>query len=472
MPALMIAGTTSSAGKSSITTALCRILSKRGYSVAPFKAQNMSLNSYVTRDGKEIAIAQAIQAKAAGIEPDERMNPVLLKPKGDFVSQLIVMGVAVGDFTFDEYCNKVPKLRKVIEKAYTDLQREFDVVVIEGAGGIAEINLYDRDLSNIGMARMAKPAIIVVGDIDRGGVFASLYGSYLLLPEDVRRAVRGFLINRLRGKADILGSGIDKLEKLTGIRVIGVVPYAESIFSEDSLCIEEWNKDGVVGIVKLSRISNFTDFEPIRKVSRFVSLSDELDGIELLIVPGSKNTIKDLNLLKSTGMDEKIKNFSKNKPVIGICGGYQMLGMKIVDHGIEHSRTTVKGLGLLDVSTEFKTFSKICRKVKKRIVGEAVVLDRIKGEEVRGYEIHKGFSYISRNPIFEIEKEFEGCASDDGLVWGTYTHALFWNENIVKALSRYLDVKIKFSSFKDRIEKFARVVEENVDIDEIVRWIN
>ena len=467
----MVAGTASNAGKSAMVTALCRILSKKGYSVSPFKAQNMSLNSYVTKDGKEIAIAQAIQAKAAGIDPDERMNPILLKPKGNFVSQLVILGTAVGDVTSEEYYSRIPELRRVVEKAYAELKEEFDVIIIEGAGGIAEINLYDRDLSNTGMARIAKPAILIVGDIDRGGVFASLYGSYLLLPEDVKKMVRGFVINRLRGRADILESGIKKLENLTGIDVLGVIPYAESVFSEDSLCMDEWNRDGPVGILKLNKISNFTDFEPIKKVSRFVELKDELDGLEVLMVPGSKNTIEDLKLLKSTGMDEKIKKFSRNNPVIGICGGYQMLGKKLVDYGVEHSSVTVKGLGLLDVTTEFRNYSKICRKVEREVIGNAAILDRIKGKVITGYEIHKGISFTGGNPVFKSGNEFEGCASDDGSIWGTYTHALFWNEIVVKALSKHIGVRIDFSSFEDKIEKFAEVVEENLNIGKILDWM-
>ncbi len=467
----MVAGTASNAGKSAMVTALCRILSKKGYSVSPFKAQNMSLNSYVTKDGKEIAIAQAIQAKAAGIDPDERMNPILLKPKGNFVSQLVILGTAVGDLTSEEYYSRIPELMKVVEKAYAELKEEFDVIIIEGAGGIAEINLYDRDLSNTGVARIAKPAILIVGDIDRGGVFASLYGSYLLLPEDVKKMVRGFVINRLRGRADILESGIKKLENLTGIDVLGVIPYAESVFSEDSLCMDEWNRDGPVGILKLNKISNFTDFEPIKKVSRFVELKDELDGLEVLMVPGSKNTIEDLKLLKSTGMDEKIKKFSRNNPVIGICGGYQMLGKKLVDYGVEHSSVTVKGLGLLDVTTEFRNYSKICRKVEREVIGNAAILDRIKGKVITGYEIHKGISFTGGNPVFKSGNEFEGCASDDGLIWGTYTHALFWNESVVKALSKYIDVEVEYSSFEDKIENFAGVVEESLDIEKILNWL-
>ncbi len=481
---IMIAGTTSNAGKTALTTALCRILSKMGYRVAPFKAQNMSLNSYVTREGKEIAIAQAIQARAAGIEPDERMNPILLKPKGNFVSQLVVLGEVVGDVSSRQYYSMIDRLRKVVEKAYRELSDEYDLILIEGAGGIAEINLYDRDLANIGMARMAKPAIIVTADIDRGGVFASLYGTYLLLPPDVRELVMGFVINRLRGRADILESGIRKLEELTGVKVLGIIPYTESVVSEDSLCIDEWSDGGdekVVGILKLSKISNFTDFEPIRDVSRFVSLKDELDGLGVLVIPGSKDTLLDLKAIKDSGMDEKIKRFSKNNVVIGICGGYQMLGKELVDHGVEHGRLRVKGLGLLNTETEFRLYRKSCYQVERRAIGSAEIVKDVKGT-VRGYEIHKGVTRVSGKYVFEnlsgldegaskANEKFEGCESESGLVWGTYTHALFWNECVVNALSRYLGVKIRFSDFNNRIENFSKVVENALNIEAILEKV-
>ncbi len=458
--AIMIAGTTSNAGKSVFTAALCRILSKMGYSVAPFKAQNMSLNSYVTKDGKEIAISQAFQAKAAGIEPDERMNPILLKPKGNFISQLIVMGEAVGDVFSEEYYSMIPELMRIVERAYRELEKDFDIVVIEGAGGIAEINLYDRDIANIGIARIAKPEIIILGDIERGGVFASLYGSYMLLPEDVRKLVKGFVINRLRGVSSILESGIRKLEELTGVKVLGVIPYVDVVFSEDSLCVEEWkSKNGKVGIVKLDKISNFTDFEPIREICTFLSPRDELNT-DVLIIPGSKDTIRDLKILKIFNFEKKLKEFSRDKPVIGICGGYQMLGKEIIDRGVEHGNVRIKGFSLLDASTTFLEYKKTCKRVERVVTENACIIDRIKGEKVRGYEIHKGVTEAKGKRVFEDE----GCVSEDSLCWGTYTHALFWNENVVKALAKFLDVKVRFRPFEDRIEKFANTVEECIEL--------
>ena len=465
---IMVSGTSSSAGKSVFVAALCRIISKMGYSVAPFKAQNMSLNSYVTSDGKEIAIAQAFQAHAAGIEPDVRMNPILLKPKGNGISQLIVMGEAVKDVKATQYYEEINGLRKVVQQAYSELLQEFDVVVIEGAGGIAEINLYDRDIANIGMARMAKPDIYIISDIDRGGVFASLYGTFALLPDDVKGLVRGFIINRLRGYESLLRNGVEQLEELTGIRVLGVIPYIQHRMpSEDSLSLEEWHDDGVIGIVRLPRISNFTDFEPLRFAGvKIVNLKDDLDDLEIIILPGTKETISDLKALKRWGMDEKIKRFARNKPVIGICGGYQMLGREIEDRGIEYRGkqeiTRVKGLGLLDAHTRFDEYRKTTVRVERTVTGEAAIIDSIVGERVSGYEIHMGKT-ISSNPIFEDD----GCASEDGLVWGTYLHGLFHNSNVQKAFADHLD--LKYVGQEDPIELFTSVVMKKVDVAFILR---
>ncbi len=452
---IMVCGTSSNAGKSLIVAALCRLLAKKGYDVAPFKAQNMSLNSYVTRDGKEIAFAQAYQAFAAGIEPDERMNPILLKPKGNFTSQLVVLGEAVKDVDIRSYWSELPSLKVVVRKAYESLLDEFDIVIIEGAGGMAEINLYDRDLANIYMARLAKPDILIVGDIDRGGVFASLYGTFYLLPDDIKKYVRGFIINKLRGREDVLEPGIREIERICGVPVLGVIPYVDAFFpSEDSLNIEGWNdSEGSVAIVRLKRVSNFTDFEPIRSVSKFVDLNSSIKDFDIVILPGSKDTIADLRELKRSRLGEEIVKYAGEKVVIGICGGYQMLGRELIDYGVEHGTVRVKGLGLLDTITEFKDFKKKTVQVVRKITGSAAIIDKIRGEKVWGYEIHKGVTH-TRNPIFEDE----GCASEDGMVWGTYLHGLFWNECIIRALSDYIGVKIKRE--EDWAEIIAREVEK------------
>ncbi len=464
MPALMVAGTSSYVGKSVIVAALCRILSKMGYNVAPFKAQNMSLNSFVTKDGKEIAMAQAFQAKACGIEPSELMNPILLKPKGDKVSQLVVLGEAVKDIPALEYYKEIEWLRKIVEGAYRKLEREFEVIVIEGAGGIAEINLYDRDIANVGIARIAKPSIFIVGDIDRGGVFASLYGTYELLPEDVASMVKGFIINKFRGDVGLLKSGIDTLEALTGVKVLGVIPFVDITFTpEDSLSLEDWSdEDARIGIVRFPRISNWTDFEHLRPAGiRFVWKRDDLSEFDLIILPGTKNTILDLKELKSAGIDEKIKGIAGKIPIIGICGGYQMLGREIIDRGVEHGYIRAKGLGLLDAVTVFDEFKKRTVQVVKTVTGDAVIIDKIKGQRVWGYEIHKGKTFSS-NPIFEDE----GCASEDGMTWGTYLHGLFGNDNVLRAFSDYLGVKM--DKRKDWIDAFAEVFERSVDVNAIL----
>ncbi len=436
----MVCGTSSNAGKSLIVAALCRFFAKKGYDVAPFKAQNMSLNSYVTRDGKEIAFAQAYQAFAAGIEPDERMNPILLKPKGNFTSQLVVLGEAVKDVDIRSYWKELSHLKVIVRRAYESLMDEFDIVIIEGAGGMAEINLYDRDLANIYMARIAKPDILIVGDIDRGGVFASLYGTYHLLPADIKKYVKGFIINKLRGREDILEPGIRKIERICRVPVLGVIPYIDAFFpSEDSLNIEDWSNNGEnVAIVRFRRVSNFTDFEPIRSISKFVDLNSSIKDFDIVVLPGSKDTIADLKELKESVLGEEIVKYAGKKVIVGICGGYQMLGRELIDYGIEHGTLRIKGLGLLDSTTEFKDFKKKTVQVVKEVTGSAAIIDKIKGEKVWGYEIHKGITH-TRNPIFEDE----GCASEDGMVWGTYLHGLFWNECIIRALSDYLGVKIR-----------------------------
>ena len=458
----MIAGTTSSSGKSVIVAALCRILSKRGYRVAPFKAQNMSLNSFITKEGHEIAFAQAYQAFSAGIDPDVRMNPILLKPKGNLRSQLVVLGKPIKDVSALEYYKEIPWLRGIVEECYKSLSEEFDIVVIEGAGGIAEINLYDRDLANIGIARIAKPSIYIVTDIDRGGAFASLYGSYALLPEDVRKLVRGFIINKMRGYEGLLEKGIRDIEKLTGVKFLGIIPFFEGdLPSEDSLSMEDWSNEGLLGVIRLPRISNFTDFEPIRDLVKFVNLKEDLEDLEIVVIPGTKETIRDLRDLKRWGMDEKIRKFAKEKPVVGICGGFQMLGKEIHDKGIEFGKIRVKGLGLIDAITKFEEFKKITRQVRKRITEEVAVIEKLKGEWVSGYEIHMGVTEAKR-PVFEDD----GGRSDDGLVWGTYLHGLFYNENVAREFYKYLGVK--YRRRENPIDAFSKIVEDRVDIEEII----
>ena len=480
---LMVFGTSSHAGKSMLVTALCRSLSRK-YSVAPFKAQNMSLNSWITRDGKEIGIAQATQAKAAGVEPTADMNPVLLKPKGDRISQVILLGQPFADKKAGDYYDSIDEMIGIVKGAYDRLASQYDVIVIEGAGGAAEINLYHRDIVNIGTARMVKPPIILVGDIERGGVFASIYGTLALLPEDIKPLVFGIIINKFRGDIKLLEPGIKQLEELTCLPVLGVIPHTEiRIPSEDSVSIQDktCNHHPVrIAVVRLSHISNFTDLEPLEKYAdiRYVETADDLAGHDAIIIPGTKNTIDDFNDL-TKGMDRIIiEEAKKGTPVIGICGGYQMLGNEIIDSGVEGTggARTIKGLGLLDISTRFSKYMKKTEQVEKKITGDGAILEKIKGEKVSGYEIHMGETLIDpQNGNCGHAFGDDGCVSRNGLVIGTYLHGIFENKNIRDAFLDYL-YKRKGMIFRsndegDSIEELAAFVEKNINMDLIFRKI-
>ncbi len=487
---LLILGTASHVGKSAVVTAICNILSK-DYKVAPFKAQNMSLNSWITKDGKEIGIAQAIQAKSAGVEPTADMNPVLLKPKGDRMSQVIILGEPYADKTAGEYYDSIEMMHDILRGSLERLGSEYDIIVMEGAGGAAEINLYERDIVNIGTARLTDAPIILVGDIERGGVFASLYGTIELLPADVRANVRGFIINKFRGDPAILGSGLQEIEERTGIPVLGVLPYFDiKIPSEDSVSIGDKSKskpksksdpgkdsdDVEIAVIRFPRISNFTDFEPLENVAhvRYVELGDELGEPDAIILPGTKNTISDLNDFKQSGMDARIKELHGKVPIIGICGGYQMLGKTIIDSGIEGGKPAqFEGLGLLDVATTFDTYEKTTVQVTKTVTGSGAIFESIKGEAISGYEIHMG-STESCAPVFGND----GCVDESGLVIGTYLHGLFENENVRHALLSYLHERngIEYvpqvaASELDAYEELADVVRKNVDMKRVCEII-
>ncbi len=461
---LMVLGTGSHVGKSIVVTAICRIFAEQGFNVAPFKAQNMSLNSWITDNGDEIGIAQAIQAKACGIPPTSDMNPILLKPKGDRQSQVIIMGRPYADRTAGDYYESIEDMMTVVEGAYNSLAGQHDIIIIEGAGGAAEINLYHRDVVNIGTARLLKPPIILVGDIERGGVFASIYGTMELLPNDIAPLIRGIIINKFRGDPAILEPGLRELEKLTGVPVLGVIPYTKlSIPSEDSVSIADKKQsfssdNGLVdiAILKLPRISNFTDFEPLEQLSniRYVEPFDELGRPDALILPGTKNTIDDLKVLRDSGSDTRILELAHSGvPVVGICGGYQMMGNTITDSGIEGSgggAASVDGLGLLDISTDFTQYEKQTVRTKKTITGTGPILGCINGQQVDGYEIHMGMSKLHSNkPAFDND----GCVDVTGLIWGTYIHGIFENENLKDAFLEYLYTSrgLKYSSIRDRI---------------------
>lgn len=499
---IVVLGTTSHSGKSTLVASLCRSLSNRGLKVAPFKSQNMSLNSWVTSNGSEIGIAQAVQAWAARTEPTEFMNPILLKPKGDRTSQIIVLGKPVADKSAEEYYRGIDGLKEVVDCSLRELEKDYDYVVVEGAGGAAEINLFDRDIANIYVARHLKAPIILVGDIERGGVFASLYGTVELLPDDIRPLVKGLVINKFRGDPTILRSGLESLEKLTGVPVLGVLPYLDlDIPSEDSVSLgdkngreksqgrdrgngqgkgrekvqgkEQEKADQVeIAVIKLPRISNFTDFEPLERWAhvRYVGLNETLDHPDAVIIPGTKNTISDLSGLREAGMDRQILAL-QDIPVLGICGGYQMLGKEIIDCGIEDTVGTVPGLGLLDATTRFDLYEKRTVQVRKRVTGKGPILDKICGQEISGYEIHMGMTTHREETAFGDD----GAVAEDGLVIGTYLHGIFENENFRNAFLDYLYhrrnlVRGAVSRGKG-FDELAREVERELDMKAIWKML-
>ena len=436
----MVLGTASHVGKSTIVAALCRSLVNRGYRVAPFKSQNMSLNSFVTQDGCEIGIAQAMQAIAAKIEPEADMNPVLLKPKGGTVSQVVLLGHPYKDVAISAYYLETDYLLGVAVQSADRLMVKFDHIVVEGAGGAAEVNLYSRDIANIRLAKAFKMPIILVADIERGGVFASIYGTLQLLPPEVRELVRGIIINKFRGDPEIFSPGIGIIEDLTGIPVLGVVPYCEiALPSEDSLSIGD-KKAGKypikIAIIHLPHISNFTDFELLEQHAavQYVSPGEPLDGYDCVIVPGTKNTIDDLMELHRSGCAGKLTQVRNSGiPIIGICGGYQMLGRELHDSGVESREGIYPGLGFLDGVTKFISYDKSTVQVRHRANQVPPILSGI--GDVKGYEIHMG---VTEKGDDQEAFDNEGAVSADGLVIGTYMHGLLSNPRVVNALLLYL----------------------------------
>jgi adenosylcobyric acid synthase len=436
MKAMMVVGTTSHAGKSLLTTAICRILSRRGWRVAPFKGQNMALNAYVTGNGGEIGHAQAVQAWAAGIMPTVEMNPILLKPQGDMTSQVIQRGKAIGRVGAADYYEQFfDSGWQAITDSLNRLSEDFDMLVCEGAGSPAEINLKHRDLTNMRVAKHLNAPTMLVVDIDRGGAFAHIVGTLELLDPDERSLIRGIVINKFRGQRSLLQSGIDWVEARTGIPVVGVIPWLDHAFpAEDSLSLMEpkavnTTSDINVSVIRLPRISNFTDFDPLESepsVSvKYVSFKPPLGHPDALIIPGSKTTIADLIMLHKSGMAEEIQNYvAAGGTVLGICGGFQMLGKILADpEGIEGQEGRYKGLGLLPIKTV--------------IAGQKVARQRVvssnfpqEGLPVTGYEIHQGRSRLMEDatgthPLFDDANL--GIVDETQSVWGTYLHGIFDN---------------------------------------------
>ena len=439
---IMIQGTMSGAGKSLLVTALCRIFAQDGWRVAPFKSQNMALNSFVTPDGLELGRAQAVQAEAAGLECDVRMNPILLKPSSDTGSQLIVNGEVRGHYAAADYFKMKRGLIPDIMAAYSGLADENDIIVIEGAGSPAEINLRDDDIVNMGLAEMVNAPVLLAGDIDRGGVFAQLYGTVALLREDERRRVKGMIINKFRGDAALLCPGLRQLEELTKIPVLGVVPYVRvDIDDEDSLapCLEQTKNDRPldVAVIRLPHISNFTDFAPLEEHPdigiHYVNRTGQLGDPDMILLPGTKNTMEDLLWLCDSGLAEKIKAAAgRGTPVLGVCGGYQMLGRTLSDPAGVERQGLLPGLGLLPVNTVFTGDKTRTRRIAMCEAGPFA------GAELSGYEIHMGKTETGSAAPFCRFADGRTDGAVNGSVFGTYLHGLFDSGELVDSLAQYL----------------------------------
>ena len=440
---IMVQGTMSGAGKSLLCAALCRIFAQDGYRVAPFKSQNMALNSYVTREGLEMGRAQVVQAQAAGVEPDVRMNPILLKPSSDTGSQVILLGEVRGQMPASEYFRYKRRLFPEVLSAFDSLAAENDIIVIEGAGSPAEINLRSDDIVNMGLALRVNAPVLLAGDIDRGGVFAQLYGTVALLQPEEQQRIVGLIINKFRGDLDILRPGLSMLEEKTGKPVLGVVPYLRvDVDDEDSLapCLtqEAAHKPLDAAVIRLPRISNFTDFAPLDEHPqigvRYVDEVRKLGNPDLVILPGTKSTLADLLWLRQNGLETAIQKLAASgTPVLGVCGGYQMLGEIIHDpEGVEHGTGgSLRGMGLLPVETTF-----LPEKSRTRVRAD-VLAGQLAGAKLDGYEIHMGRTEVRGEPFCVLDNgRHDGCAQ--GSVWGTYLHGLFDSGELVHKLAAVL----------------------------------
>ena len=495
---LMIQGTASHVGKSIITAAMLRILRDRSFSAAPFKPQNMALNSAVTADGGEIGRAQAFQALAAGVEPTVDMNPILLKPTADQTSQVIIQGRVHSNMSAREYhLFKKEAMRAVLE-SYGRLASSYDALVIEGAGSPAEINLRENDIANMGTALAVKSPVVIVADIDRGGVFASIVGTMELLAPEERALVKGFIINKFRGDATLLKPGLDFLEEKTSLPVLGVVPWMDHSMlpDEDGVVLEGGGGGGNgrtggvrVAVVKLPRVSNFTDLDPFvvedKVTVDYITTPEALAGAHMVVVPGSKNTMADLEWMKERGLDRAIKEFAAfGGTVVGICGGFQMFGRTVGDpHGVESvntgRRATVAGLGLLDCTTVMAR-EKTTRRVKGRLDHPLS-----KGTVVDGYEIHMGETVSGERPFAVIEADGnsynDGAISKDGRLWGTYIHGVFDNDLFRRAIVDSLgqggapgakDERRSFTGERERaVAALAATVGESLHVDAIIEMM-
>lgn len=493
---IMIQGTMSNAGKSILAGGLCRVFHQDGYRVAPFKSQNMALNSFITGAGLEMGRAQVMQAEAAGIEPTVAMNPILLKPTNDVGSQVIVNGEVVGTMSAAEYYRRKPEFIPVIMAAYEKLSAVNDIIVIEGAGSPAEINLREHDIVNMGLARMVDAPVLLVGDIDRGGVFAQIVGTIELLEAEDRQRIKGTIINKFRGDQSILAPGLTMLEQKTGILVKGVIPYFHlDIDDEDSLTERFDKKNGTglidIAVIRVPRISNFTDFAPLECIPevnlRYVAKAGDFGDPDAVLLPGTKNTIADLLWLRQCGLEAQIlKHSARGKLVFGICGGYQLLGRKIHDPMGTEQQGSINGLGLLPIETTFVP-EKTRTRVRGRFLQIEGLLSGLSGIEVEGYEIHLGISKGGQGDLLSVTDTVTGFkAKADGTwcenVYGCYIHGIFDKAEVTKGLVQSLMRQkgyvtqsvqgIDMKAYKEeQYDQLAKIIRENLALEDIYKII-
>ena len=494
---LMVQGTGSHAGKSLLVMALCRIFSREGLRVAPFKAQNMSLNSFVTPDGCEFSRAQAVQADAAGVVPLVEMNPILLKPQDGRRSQVVAMGKPLCVASAGEYCALTPQLWPLVTRSLDRLRKNHDMVVMEGAGSPAEINLREREIVNMRVARYAEAPVILVGDIDRGGVFASLFGTVALLEPEERALIRAFVINKFRGDPSLLDSGLENLKQRTGISSAGVLPFFTDVTlpEEDSVGLE--NPEGArpeseapldIAVIRLPRIANFDDFDPLRREPgvclRYVDSPGRMGCPDLIVIPGSKATVADLKWMRQRGLDRSVSAHRRaGRPVVGLCGGYQMLGLGILDpERVESGSLQTDGLGLLPVKTVFEPNKATCQ-IEAEIVSGRGLMTGSPGSPISGYEIHMGRTRGAGSGPFRIRKRSgrpsddpDGALDSEGLTLGTYIHGLFHNHDFRRNLLLYLagakNVSLPAGAVPDmerEYDRLADLVSRHLDMDSVYR---
>lgn len=485
---VMLLGTASSVGKSTLAAAFCRYFKNKALKVAPFKALNISLNSYVTKDGLEMGRAQVVQAEACEIEPEEWMNPVLLKPSGNMTTQVIVNGKVKCNIESYKYKELNKELKEIVKETFYKISKEYDVIVLEGSGSCAEINLKDSDIANMSMARDSDSPVILVADIDRGGVFASVVGTIMLLDEEDRRRVKGVIINKFRGKIDLFKPAMRQLEDIIKIPVLGVMPYFQLDIEDEDSVTERLNNRDIkkldIVVIKLPYMSNFTDFNALARLNgvsiRYVDNRRDIGNPHLLIIPGSKNTIEDLREIKKNGIFNEIVNLkNKGTLIFGICGGYQMLGNLIEDKlGIEGKETFENGFGFLNIKTIFNR-DKITKQSKGKIISNKI--PEFNDIKVVGYEIHNGISNLDENaiPFIKLNNgEIAGTTNEESTVFGTYIHGIFDDSKFVNIFIKYLlkvnkieDIdqdKLSYKQYKmKQFDELSKILQSNIDMKKV-----